>query len=45
MFKFMEKVQGKVACGLVGGSDLKKIAEQMGGMEGKFYVCLLEIFF
>lgn len=30
----MEKVRGKVTCGLVGGSDLKKIAEQMGGMEG-----------
>lgn len=33
MSEFMEKVRGKVTCGLVGGSDLKKIAEQMGGME------------
>ncbi|XP_042860634.1 phosphomannomutase-like [Penaeus japonicus] len=33
MSDFMEKVRGKVTCGLVGGSDLKKIAEQMGGME------------
>lgn len=33
MLEFMEKVRGKVTCGLVGGSDLKKIAEQMGGME------------
>ncbi|XP_068210970.1 uncharacterized protein Pmm2 [Palaemon carinicauda] len=34
MSTFMDQVRGKVACGLVGGSDLKKIAEQMGGMEG-----------
>lgn len=35
MYQFMRQVQEKVTCGLVGGSDLKKIAEQMGGMDGK----------
>ena len=30
----MEKVRENVTCGIVGGSDLKKIAEQLGGMEG-----------
>ncbi|KAK7080854.1 Phosphomannomutase 1 [Halocaridina rubra] len=34
MFQFLGEVQEKVTCGLVGGSDMKKIAEQMGGMEG-----------
>lgn len=33
MYQFMRQVQEKVTCGLVGGSDLKKIAEQMGGMD------------
>lgn len=35
MSQFMTQVREKVMCGLVGGSDLKKIAEQMGGMEGE----------
>lgn len=33
MAEFMLKLKEKVTCGLVGGSDLNKIAEQMGGME------------
>ena len=33
----MENLRQKVTCGLVGGSDLKKISEQMGGMESKNY--------
>lgn len=33
MFEFMGQIQEKVTWGLVGGSDIKKIAEQMGGME------------
>ena len=36
MEDFMLKVAKKKATiGLVGGSDLKKIAEQMGGMDGE----------
>lgn len=35
MSEFMLKMKEKVTCGLVGGSDLNKIAEQMGGMEGE----------
>lgn len=38
MSKFMLKMKEKVTCGLVGGSDLNKIAEQMGGMEGETMV-------
>jgi len=33
MSEFMSKVRQTVTCGLVGGSDLTKIAEQMGGMD------------
>ena len=35
MAAFMEKVRAKVTCGIVGGSDLAKISEQMGGMSGE----------
>ena len=31
----LKKVKAKATVGLVGGSDLKKIAEQMGGMDGR----------
>lgn len=31
----LKKVKRKTTICLVGGSDLKKIAEQMGGMDGK----------
>nr|XP_045582873.1 phosphomannomutase-like [Procambarus clarkii] len=33
MYEFMTQVKDKAVCGLVGGSDLKKIAEQIGGMD------------
>ncbi|KAK3851298.1 hypothetical protein Pcinc_042045 [Petrolisthes cinctipes] len=33
MYQFMMQMKEKVMCGLVGGSDLEKIAEQLGGME------------
>ncbi|KAK4310321.1 hypothetical protein Pmani_018139 [Petrolisthes manimaculis] len=33
MYQFMMQMREKVMCGLVGGSDLEKIAEQLGGME------------
>jgi hypothetical protein len=31
----LNSVKPKATLGLVGGSDLMKIAEQMGGMDGK----------
>jgi len=34
----LKKVKPLVTIGLVGGSDLKKIAEQMGGEDGKLYL-------
>lgn len=37
----MLKLKEKVTCGLVGGSDLNKIAEQMGGMEGEALLALM----
>jgi len=33
MKTFMDNLRSKVTCGVVGGSDFKKIAEQMGGTE------------
>ena len=33
MADFMVQINKKVCCGLVGGSDLEKITEQMGGKE------------
>lgn len=36
MYQFMTQVKETVTCGLVGGSDLKKIAEQIGGMDALF---------
>ena len=35
MSEFMNGLRSSVTCGIVGGSDLKKIAEQLGGMEGE----------
>lgn len=40
MAEFMLKMKEKVTCGLVGGSDLNKIAEQMGGLEGEALLAL-----
>lgn len=34
MEEFMERLRQKVTVGLVGGSDLVKILEQLGGNEG-----------
>jgi hypothetical protein len=34
----LTKVKPVATIGLVGGSDLKKIAEQMGGADGKLIV-------
>ena len=34
MEEFMEKLKKKVTVGLVGGSDLPKILEQLGGDNG-----------
>lgn len=39
MSSFMKKVREKVTCGLVGGSDICKIAEQIGSLEGEHYFC------
>jgi phosphomannomutase len=36
MEEFMEKLKQKVTVGLVGGSDLPKILEQLGGETGCF---------
>ena len=33
MKTFMDNLRSKVTCGVVGGSDFKKIAEQMGGTD------------
>lgn len=41
MSEFMLKMKEKVTCGLVGGSDLNKIAEQMGGLEGEAVVVVV----
>lgn len=35
MSEFLDDLMKKVKVGLVGGSDLVKIAEQMGGDDGK----------
>lgn len=43
MAQFMAKVRDVVACGIVGGSDIKKITEQMGGLEGKLQWIKLQI--
>ena len=40
MAEFMLKMKEEVPCGLVGGSDLNKIAEQMGGLEGEAVMSL-----
>ena len=37
MEEFMERLKQKVTVGLVGGSDLVKILEQLGGNHGKNY--------
>jgi hypothetical protein len=34
MEEFLEKLKSKVTVGLVGGSDLPKILEQLGGDNG-----------
>lgn len=34
MLEFMEKLKQKVTVGIVGGSDLVKILEQLGGNDG-----------
>jgi phosphomannomutase len=34
MIEFMEKLKQKVTVGIVGGSDLVKILEQLGGNDG-----------
>ncbi len=34
MEEFLEKLKSKVTVGLVGGSDLPKILEQLGGDDG-----------
>ena len=36
MQEFMEKLKQKVIVGIVGGSDLEKIKEQMGGDHCKY---------
>ena len=41
MAEFMLKMKEKVTLGLVGGSDLNKIAEQMGGMEGEDLIAMI----
>lgn len=37
MEEFMEKLKQKVTVGLVGGSDLVKILEQLGGDHGMIF--------
>lgn len=37
---FLQKLKSRVLVGLVGGSDLVKIAEQMGGDDGKLIILL-----
>ena len=37
---FLKKLKSHVLVGLVGGSDLVKIAEQMGGDDGKLMIPL-----
>jgi hypothetical protein len=41
----LRSVKPKATLGLVGGSDLKKIAEQMGGMDGKRHIELFKKLF
>ena len=38
MEEFLEKLKKRVTVGLVGGSDLGKILEQLGGDHGKFFL-------
>ena len=40
----LNKLKKRVTVGLVGGSDLKKIAEQMGGMDGEVFIDYAECF-
>ena len=41
MEEFMEKLKQKVTVGLVGGSDLAKILEQLGGETGSFIYLII----
>ena len=51
MENFLQELKSKVKVALVGGSDLVKIAEQMGGDDGKINsdlqkrVCIWKLFF
>ena len=39
MYQFIvDKVGKQVSIGIVGGSDMSKILEQMGGKQGEFYI-------
>ena len=42
MADFMTKLRGAATCGVVGGSDIVKIAEQLGGMDGEWSKKILD---
>lgn len=44
MDTYLQELRKKCLIGLVGGSDITKIAEQIGGIQGKIFISIKAIF-